>query len=56
MRRRKRAEAAQDDSRHLGSMMFVDSLPLAWGRDQLLKFYSLEMLAKQIAKSLDEPI
>jgi len=55
-RRRKRAEAAQDDSRHLGSMMFVDSLPLAWGRDQLLKFYSLEMLAKQIAKSLDEPI
>jgi 2-polyprenyl-6-methoxyphenol hydroxylase-like FAD-dependent oxidoreductase len=55
-RRRKRVEAAQDDSRHLGSMMFIDSLPLAWGRDQLLKFYSLEMLAKQIAKSLDEPI
>jgi FAD-dependent urate hydroxylase len=55
-RRRKRAEAAQDDSRKIAKLMFVESLPLAWGRDQLMKMYSLEMLAGQIAKSLDEPI
>lgn len=55
-RRKRRAEAFQDDSRKLASMMMLDSLPMAWGRDQLMRFYTLEMLAKNIAKSLDEPI
>ncbi len=55
-RRRKRVEAAQDDSRHMARMMFIESVPLAWGRDQALKFYSLEQLAKQIAKIFDQPI
>jgi 2-polyprenyl-6-methoxyphenol hydroxylase-like FAD-dependent oxidoreductase len=55
-RRRGRAEAAQEDSRKLARMMFLSSQPMAWARDQLLKVYSLEMLAKQIVKSLEEPI
>lgn len=55
-RRRKRVEAAQNDSRHMARMMFIESVPLAWGRDQALKFYSLEQLVKQIAKIFDQPI
>jgi 2-polyprenyl-6-methoxyphenol hydroxylase-like FAD-dependent oxidoreductase len=55
-RHRKRVEAAQDSSRQLGQMMFIDSLPLAWGRDQLVKFYSIEMLIKSIGTMMDEPI
>lgn len=55
-RRKKRAEAVQDDSRHLARMMMVDLEPLAWGRDQLMKLYSLEMLAANLRKSLEEPI
>jgi hypothetical protein len=50
MRRRKRVEAAQDDSRHMARMMFIETAPLAWGRDQAFKFYSLDQLVKQIAK------
>ncbi len=50
-RRKRRAEAFQDDSRKLGSMMMLDSAPMAWGRDQLLHFYTLEMLAKSITKA-----
>jgi 2-polyprenyl-6-methoxyphenol hydroxylase-like FAD-dependent oxidoreductase len=55
-RRRKRVEAAQNDSRHMARMMFIESVPLAWGRDQALKFYSLEQLVKQIAKIFEQPI
>lgn len=56
MRRRKRVEAAQEDSRHLARLMFVESAPVAWGRDLALRFYSLEQLVKQIAKMFDQPI
>lgn len=55
-RRKVRAEGFQEDSRKLASMMNVTSAPMAWGRDQLMKFYTLDMLAKTIAKSLAEPI
>jgi len=55
-RRRRRAEGAQDDSRKLAKLMFVESTPLAWGRDHLMKFYTIEMLAKNIARSLAEPL
>jgi 2-polyprenyl-6-methoxyphenol hydroxylase-like FAD-dependent oxidoreductase len=55
-RRRKRVEAAQDDSRHMARMMFIENVPLAWGRDKALKFYSLEQLVKQIAKIFEQPI
>lgn len=47
-RQRKRAEAAQENSRKLGRMVFVESTPLAWGRDQLIKFYTLEQALKDI--------
>lgn len=55
-RRKQRAEKFQQDSRKLASMMAIESAPLAWGRDQIMKFYTLEMLAKNIARSLADPI
>ncbi|MEZ4517013.1 MAG: NAD(P)/FAD-dependent oxidoreductase [Chloroflexota bacterium] len=55
-RHRKRVESAQESSRQLGKMMFVNSPLLAWGRDQLLNFYTLEELVRSIAKLADEPI
>lgn len=36
--------------------MLVESLPLAWTRDQLMRFYSIDMLIKNIAKSFAQPI
>jgi hypothetical protein len=40
----------------MARMMFIENVPLAWGRDQALKFYSLEQLVKQIAKIFEQPI
>jgi 2-polyprenyl-6-methoxyphenol hydroxylase-like FAD-dependent oxidoreductase len=56
MRRKPRAETFQEDSRRLASMMMIESTELSWGRDQLMKFYTLDMLAKNIAQSLAKPI
>jgi 2-polyprenyl-6-methoxyphenol hydroxylase-like FAD-dependent oxidoreductase len=56
MRRKPRAETFQEDSRRLASMMMIESTELSWGRDQLMKFYTLDMLAKNIAESLAKPI
>lgn len=55
-RRKHRAEMFQEDSRRLASMMTVEAGPIAWGRDQMMKFYTLEMLVKNIYKSLADPI
>ncbi|MCA9756276.1 MAG: FAD-dependent monooxygenase [Candidatus Eisenbacteria bacterium] len=55
-RRRDRVERIQDDSRHLARAMFVKSGTLAHIRDLITKHYSLEQLAKSIAKAFDEPI
>lgn len=55
-RRRKRVEGMQADSRHLAKMMLVESLPVAWTRDQLMRLYSIDMLIKNIAKSFSSPI
>jgi 2-polyprenyl-6-methoxyphenol hydroxylase-like FAD-dependent oxidoreductase len=55
-RHRARVERAQDSSRHMGRLMFVESRPLAWGRDQLVKLYSLEQLIQSVATMMDEPI
>lgn len=55
-RHRGRVEAAQANSRRLGKLMFVDSTPLAWGRDQLMKFVTLESLIREIGSALDQPI
>ncbi len=53
---RKRAEGAQTASRRIAALMFVKSTPVAWGRDQLMKFHSIEEFAKEIEKSLAGPI
>ncbi len=55
-RRTSRVEAAQAHSRNLAKMMFIASTPLAWSRDQVLKFYTFEHLAKTIAKIFEQPI
>ncbi|MGD2071139.1 MAG: NAD(P)/FAD-dependent oxidoreductase [Gemmatimonadota bacterium] len=55
-RHRERVESAQQSSRDMGRMMFVESTPLAWGRDQLVKHYSLERLIESIATMMDHPI
>ncbi len=55
-RHRRRVEAAQDNSRGLAKLIFIENLPLAWTRDQAMKFFTVEMLIKDIARSIDEPI
>ncbi len=55
-RRKRRVEAIQDDSRRLARMMFVKSTTIAAVRNLATRFMSLEMLASDIAKALDEPI
>lgn len=55
-RRRKRAETIQTDSRKLARMMFVKSATMAAIRDYATRFYSIESLARELARALDEPI
>lgn len=55
-RRKQRAEKFQKISRQLMHMMEIESAPLAWGRNEMLKFFSLDMLVKQIAQGLADPI
>lgn len=55
-RRRRRVEGMQDASRGLARWMFVAAPPLAWVRDRLLRFYTLERLVAGIAKVMDAPI
>jgi 2-polyprenyl-6-methoxyphenol hydroxylase-like FAD-dependent oxidoreductase len=55
-RRRKRVEAAQEDSRKLARWMFASRGPMSWLRNRALRFMTLESLAKNIVKMLDEPI
>jgi len=55
-RRRKRVEAAQDDSRKLARWMFASRGPRSWLRNRALRFMGLESLAGNIVKMHDEPI
>jgi 2-polyprenyl-6-methoxyphenol hydroxylase-like FAD-dependent oxidoreductase len=55
-RHRRRVERAQTSSRQMGKWMFVKSLPVAWLRNRLLHYYTVERLVKDIAKIMDEPI
>jgi len=55
-RRRKRVEAAQDDSRNLARRMFASRGPMSWLRNRAMGFMSLESLAQNIFEMLDEPI
>ena len=55
-RRKKRSEAAQDDSHALAAWLSTSSAALAWTRDQFLRFSSGNSLAATVARSLEEPI
>ena len=55
-RRRKRAEAAQGDSRKLAAMMMIENPYLARLRNEALRFYSVRSLVKNIVAALDSPI
>ncbi|MCO6435752.1 MAG: FAD-dependent monooxygenase [Phycisphaerae bacterium] len=55
-RRKDRVRRIQRDSRKLSRMMFLSSRPIARLRDFVVRFYSTEMLAKNIAQAFDEPI
>lgn len=52
-RNKPRVEAAQDNSRRLGKFMFLESAPVAWGRDQLLRLYTLDQALKDIVKVME---
>lgn len=51
-----RIEAAQENSRKLGRLAFVESAPLAWGREQFLRLYTLDQALKDIIKIMDGAI
>jgi 2-polyprenyl-6-methoxyphenol hydroxylase-like FAD-dependent oxidoreductase len=55
-RRRRRAESIQDDSRKLARMMFVRSPIVASLRNVATHFYSVEGLARDLARAFDEPL
>ncbi|MEQ8789210.1 MAG: NAD(P)/FAD-dependent oxidoreductase [Pirellulaceae bacterium] len=55
-RRHGRVDKVQADSRTLAKMMFIESTPLSFGRDVLMKFYSQEQFVKSFVKIYDEPI
>jgi len=55
-RDRKKVEAAQNNSRRLARLIMVDSVPMAWGRDQLMKFYSLERALKEVVELMEGSI
>lgn len=52
-RQRHRVELAQKNSRDLARYMFVGSGPAALLRDQLLRFYTLDRLVKDISAVMD---
>lgn len=52
-RDRKKVESAQNNSRQLAKLMMIESTPLAWGRDQLMKFYTLDQALKEIIKIME---
>lgn len=52
-RQRHRVELAQKNSRYLARYMFVSSGPMAWARDQFMRFYSLERLMRDISKVME---
>lgn len=54
-RRQKRVFKAQDTSRQLAKIMTVSSAPVAWGRDFLMKFATIEQMLKDVAELMDSP-
>ncbi len=52
---RKLVEGNQDDSRTAARYMFVESKPLGWGRDQIVKHYPASRMIHQIMRSMKQP-
>lgn len=52
-RQKDRVETAQDDSRKLGKIMFVNSNFISGIRDYAIRFYSIKQLAKNISKTIE---
>lgn len=52
-RQRPAVEAAQENSRRLARMMMLESPVATWGRDQMMRFYSLERALKDIEQVLE---
>jgi 2-polyprenyl-6-methoxyphenol hydroxylase-like FAD-dependent oxidoreductase len=50
---RQKVESAQENSRKLARMMLIESTPLAWGRDQLMRFYTLDRALKEIVAIME---
>ena len=55
-RRRKRVDHIQAECRQIAKMMFIESTPLAFTRNEFLKFYSQEQLFKTFTKTMEEAI
>jgi hypothetical protein len=49
-------EAMQDDSRKSEKLMVVTSWAIAGVRNLARRFYSLESLARNLARAVDDPI
>ena len=56
LRMRPKTDAAQASSRKLARMMAVESGALAWGREQLMRFYPADRALSDIAKIMEGPI
>lgn len=52
-RQKDRVQKAQDDSRRLGKLMFVDSSFVAGLRNYAIRFYSITQMAKNISKIME---
>lgn len=52
-RQKKRVIMAQDNSRTLGSLMFLKNRMLSWIRNQVLRFYTIDMFLKDIKKVME---
>ena len=55
-RHRQRVEKAQNESRKLARLMFIQSKPVDWFRKQLFKFYSVENLVNSMVRLMEEPV
>ncbi len=52
-RQKERVEKAQKDSRNLGKMMFIKSTLITKGRNEMLKFYTLEQMLSDLSKVME---
>jgi 2-polyprenyl-6-methoxyphenol hydroxylase-like FAD-dependent oxidoreductase len=52
---RRLVEHNQDDSRAAGRYCFVESRPLGWARDQLVRYYPVRRMIAQIVASMRQP-